>query len=66
MAKNYPDIESQNGSTYLVKRLNTILTNHIHERMPYVKAQIDNQLAKSRALLRTYGETLEPVSRLSD
>lgn len=66
LTKNYPDLEGQNGSAYLVKRLSTILMHHIHERLPDVKAQISNQLAKYREKLRTYGETLEPVSRSND
>lgn len=62
LMKNYPDLESRNGSAYLIKRLSSLLMNHIRDCLPELRNQMTAQLTQYLIRLRSYGETLESVS----
>ena len=66
LTKNYPALESRNGSAYLVKTLSYLLMNHIRDCLPEVRKRVNAQLMEFRMKLSSYGETLEPVSRSND
>ena len=61
LAKNYPGLDRQNGSSYLTKRLSDILMKHIAQCLPALRKRIVSLAAEHRANLKIYGETLNKV-----
>lgn len=52
----YKNIKEKLGTPFLSQRLNTLLINHICEKVPKLKQQISHLLAKKEEELKRYGE----------
>lgn len=51
----YKVVASRCGVSYLTKRLNQVLINHIQVTLPDIKLKVSNQLDKYSRELMTYG-----------
>ncbi|CAD5214528.1 unnamed protein product [Bursaphelenchus okinawaensis] len=57
LRKNYPHLAAVNGSTYLAKRLNEILINHIKKCLPQLVTRVHDKTAENKRKLVELGET---------
>ena len=65
LEKHYPTLASQNGSEYLVKKMNAILLSHIHTCLPGLRTRVETLIGKYRERLDSYGDAMENQVRRS-
>lgn len=59
LQKKYAALASRNGSTYLVKTLNSLLIKHIQKHLPELKTLVRDKEAEQRVLRENLGEALD-------
>ncbi|KAJ2913357.1 hypothetical protein MD484_g7059, partial [Candolleomyces efflorescens] len=52
----YRNIAHKNGTKYLAKTLNTVLLNHIREKLPDMKARLNTLIGQATQELNSYGD----------
>ncbi|KAH6915673.1 dynamin protein dnm1 [Coprinopsis sp. MPI-PUGE-AT-0042] len=52
----YRNIAHKNGTKYLAKSLNTVLLNHIREKLPDMKARLNTLIGQAQQELNSYGD----------
>ncbi|ODV89042.1 hypothetical protein CANCADRAFT_133114 [Tortispora caseinolytica NRRL Y-17796] len=53
----YRNISHRCGTLYLTKTLNTLLMNHIRDKLPDIKARLNTLMGQTEQELASYGET---------
>ena len=52
----YRNIAHKNGTRYLAKTLNSVLLNHIREKLPDMKARLNTLMGQAQQELNSFGD----------